>query len=172
MKNFIFSIIVFATLTSFAQTNNNYLIRVCQDSICELGTPSGYINYKGDTIIRMGQYHYCYTDTIKYFGIVLDTSGQCLAINNLGQFLYNIKWYDNGPDYVSEGLFRIQIDGKTGYANTKGEIIIVAKYECTTPFEKGRAKVTYNCDLIDDREHKVMNSESWFYIDTKGNKIE
>ncbi len=172
MKNIIVNIILFFSLSGFSQNSDEFLIRICEDEICELGTPSGYINIKGDTIVPVGRFYYCYTDTIRYFGIVLDTDGTCIAIDKNGNYLYEVKWFDNGPDYLREGLFRIVINGKTGYANEKGEIIIEPQFACTTPFKNGKAKVTYECELVEDGEHKTMKSHSWFYIDKAGNKIE
>lgn len=166
------NIILFASILAFGQTNDDQLIRICEDEFCELGTPSGYVNTRGDTIIQIGRFYYCYTDTITDYGIVLDKNGVCKAIDKSGNYLYDVKWYDNGPDYPSEGLFRIIIDGKTGYANGKGKIIIEPQFACTNPFKNGKAKVTYECDLVDDGEHKIMKSDSWFYIDKTGHKID
>lgn len=150
----------------------NYLTRICEDKICEIGTPCGYINSKGDVIIPIGQFYSCYSDTITDFGIVLDKNSVYKAIDNTGQYLYDVKQYDNGPDAISEGLFRIIINGKTGYANEQGEVIIEPKYACTTPFENGQAKVSNKCDFVDDGEYKIMKSENWFYINKKGEKID
>lgn len=51
--------------------------------------------------------------------------------------------YDNGPDYLSEGLMRIQdSSGKIGYADEKGEIVISPQFAFGYPFKNGHAKVT------------------------------
>ncbi|MCV9386184.1 WG repeat-containing protein [Reichenbachiella ulvae] len=152
-------------------TNDDILYRICEDAICELGTPSGYINSVGDTIIPIGQFYYCYTDTIKNYGIVLDHSGNCKALNNHGEYLYDVKWYDNGPDYLSDGMFRILKDGKIGYANSKGEIAIEPQFKCASQFNEGLAKVSYDCELINGKGHTKMISESWIYINRRGEKI-
>lgn len=172
MRYLLIAVLTLFSLFTFSQNRKNYLFRICEEEICELGTPSGYVNSIGDTIIYFGQYYYCYTDTIKDYGIVLDTNGHYKAIDNQGNYLYDVKWFDNGPDEVSEGLFRIILNGKTGYANEKGQIVIEPQYECTTPFKNGKARVTYKCNLMDSGEHKVMTSDSWFYIDKKGTIIE
>ncbi len=172
MTYLLFNIILFISITGIVQARDDYLIRICEDESCELGTPSGYVNTKGDTIIPIGQFYYCYADTIKNFGFVLDTNRVCKAIDKNGKYLFDVKWYDNGPDYFSDGLFRIIINEKIGYANEKGEVIIEPQFACTTPFENGKAKVTYDCNLVNDGEYKIMESDNWFYIDKKGNKIE
>ena len=149
-----------------------YLIRICPEPPCDFGARSGYINQRGEIIVPMDRYYYCYTDTIKSFGIVLDHQGTCKAIDKSGNVLYQVFWYDNGPDEISEGLFRIIIDGKIGYADEQGEIIIPPRFKCTTPFGNGKAKVAYNCELVAEGEHSGMQSDAWFYIDKKGNKTE
>ena len=41
----------------------------------------GYKNSKGDTIIPIGKYKYCYTDTIKTFGIVMTNKNALIGID-------------------------------------------------------------------------------------------
>lgn len=159
------------SLAGYAQTHEGFLLRICEDEFCEIGTPTGYVNSKGDTIIPVGQYFYCYTDTIKGYGIVLDTNGRCMAIDNEGNYLYEVKWFDNGPDYISDGLFRIIRNGKEGYANEKGEIVIEPRYACTTPFENGKAKVTYECELVESGEYKIMKSMPGFSLTKREIKL-
>ena len=84
----------------------------------------GYMNLQGDTVIAAGKYVMCFTDTIKTFGIVTDKELGIIGINQAGEILFNVFNYDNGPDYISEGLFRIVEDGKIGYANQTGNIMI------------------------------------------------
>ena len=51
--------------------------------------------------------------------------------------------YDNGDDYVSEGLYRI-VDqkGRIGYADETGKTVIRPRFAFGYPFEGGKAKVT------------------------------
>ncbi len=172
MRNLFSILTIFISIASYGYTIDDYLIRICEDKNCEFGTPSGYININGDTIIPINQFYYCFTDTLKDFAIVLDKKKICKAIDKSGNTLYEVKWYDNGPDYISEGLFRIIVEGKTGYANERGEIVIEPQYACTNPFVNGKARVSFECELVDDEEHKIMKSENWFYIDKEGKKIE
>ncbi len=155
-----------------SQEGKDFLVRICETIDCEPGSSCGYVNSKGDTVVPIGQFHSCYTDTIRKFGFVLDTNGVCKAISNTGKYLYNVKWYDNGPDAISEGLFRIVIAGKTGYANESGDIVIAPRYACSTPFKGGKAKVSYHCTLTRDGEYISMESEGWFYIDKMGRPVE
>lgn len=96
----------------------------------------------------------------------MDEDATCYAIDRNENVLCNIFWYDNGPDYVSEGLFRIVVEEKIGYADaTTGEIIIEPQFSCAYPFENGVAKVTYDCTTVQMDEHTIWNSNNWFFID-------
>ena len=147
------------------------LFRVYKGGLYELGVPSGYVNQKGDTVIPIGKYQYCFLDTATTYAIVGDKSG-IYAIDQKESRLYEVYWFDNGPDDVKDGLFRIERNGKIGYANTKGEIVIEPQFDCANPFENGKAKVTFNCELQKVGEHTAMKSDNWFYIDKTGKKIE
>jgi hypothetical protein len=188
MKTILTILILFGLTVScaFGQTNKNEskqysdvtdlhpsdtLIRVYNGDLYELGVPSGYVNQKGDTVIPIGKYQYCFLDTVTTHAIVGDKSG-FYAIGQKGNRLFDVYWFENGPDYLKDGLFRIKRNGKIGYANTKGEIVIEPQFDCANPFENGKAKVTFDCELQKVGEHTVMKSDNWFYIDKKGEKIE
>lgn len=52
-------------------TTNNYLISFSQDGIFSYGSSCGYKNLDGDTIIPIGKYSYCFTDTFRTFAFEL-----------------------------------------------------------------------------------------------------
>jgi hypothetical protein len=147
------------------------LFRIYKGESYELGVPSGYVNQKGDTIIPIGKYQYCFFDTVTTYAIVGDKSG-FYAIDQKENRLYEVYWFDNGPDYLKDGLFRIKRNSKIGYANTKGEIIIEPQFDCANTFENEKAKVTFDCELKKVGEHTEMKSDNWFYIDKTGKRIE
>ena len=131
----------------------------------------GYVNYKRDTIINYGKYSICYTDTFKTTAIVLLPKHGFVAIDQNEKILYNIFPYDNGPDYISDRTYRIIKQGKIGYANQDGKIIIQPQFDCAYPFEKGRAKVSINCKTLKVGEHSQWTSDDWYYIDKNGTQI-
>src|SRR5574344_669952 len=155
------SVIVHLSFQLFAQQeiNNDY--------------DCGYINADGDTIIRIGKYAICYTDTIKEFGIVLKDYSGFIAINSKDSFLCNVFAFDNGPDIISDGFFRITDEnGNIGYADSEGNIAINHQYKCAYPFIDNKAKVSYHCISIKDGEYKSWDSDNWFYINKKGSIIQ
>jgi hypothetical protein len=130
----------------------------------------GYINSKGDTIVPIGKYLLCQDSIIKTIGFVYGNKG-IFCINTQGKELFEVFNYDNGPDIASNGLFRIVKDGKIGYANTKGQIVIQPQFRCAWPFEKGKAQVSYNCNIVQEGEIKLWKEGDWFYIDKTGKRI-
>ena len=138
----------------------------------DLNEEPGYLNYLGDTVIQFGKYTACFTDTFRTFAKVLLPKDGLYAIDKNENKLFEIYWFENGPDYTIDGLYRIKKEGKIGYANDNFEIVIEPQFECAFPFEKGKAKVTYDCELIDEGEHQLMSSNAWLFIDKQGNKLQ
>lgn len=156
---------------SCQKPKDDYLIKVYKGEFDEVGVASGYVNLEGDTVIPVGKYHYCYTDTLREFAVVTEKKGKTIGIDRNENKLFEVFWFDNGPDPVAEGLFRIRKDGKIGYANQKGEVVIAPQYTCAFPFDNGKAKVAYQCETIADGEHARWESQAWMYINQKGNTI-
>ena len=132
---------------------------------------TGYVNLEGDTIIPFSKYQYCYSDTIKEFGIVKNKEGKLIAIDIKQRILFEVFNSENSPDPISEGLFRIKKNEKIGFANELGEVIIPPKYEGALPFKKGKAKVSKSCFLSSNEEKKEIRCKDYFYIDKRGEII-
>ncbi|TSD64125.1 WG repeat-containing protein [Inquilinus sp. KBS0705] len=166
MKWALLSIVLFF---SACQANNSYLLLV-NDTITN---KYGYINTQNDTIIPMGKYVYCYTDTFKHYAIVSKAKMGLVGIDRNERVLYKVFIYDNGPDYVADGYFRIlDSNNNMGYADTTGKIVIKPQFGCELPFEKGSAQVSKECKVVnDDPEHWHWESDNWFYIDKLGKRV-
>lgn len=84
--------------------------------------------------------------------------------------------YDNGDDYVSEGLYRI-VDrkGRIGYADETGKTVIRPRFAFGYPFEGGKAKVTDSGERKEvagsGGEHWYWESDDWYYIDRNGDIV-
>ena len=173
MKTLFFGIILTILISACSSNEDPYLIKFYEGEFDEIGVPSGYLNSKGDTIIPIGKYDYCYTDTIRDFGMVLEPgTGKILCIDAKGTELYEVFKYDNGPDYLESGLFRIVKNGKIGYADQSGKIIIEPTFDCAYPFDGDFARVSDDCETIKDGEHSVWESENWYQITKNGNRVE
>lgn len=172
MTKILFTIMCIVMLVACQQrvttvTNNDFLYRLVDEND---ENSCIYLNQKGDTVIHQNQYAYCFNDTIRHYGCVMTTDNICMAIDKNGREMYQVFWYDNGPDYLSEGLFRMLENGKIGYANEFGKVVILPQFECADSFENGRARVTKKCKLIPEGEYTRRESSEWFYINKQGQK--
>ncbi|WP_297901460.1 WG repeat-containing protein [uncultured Parabacteroides sp.] len=140
-----------------------YLIAHTTEAHLEVGVPVCYLNERGDTIIPYGKYKFCHTDTIRTIGFVYEnkTDARIVCVDTNGRKLFNVFKYDNGADYVEEGLFRITDDnGLIGFADTSGVVIIKPQFKFAFPFKNGKTKVTSSGEF-----------EEWFYINKHGQRL-
>lgn len=160
----------YASVTEVSDTLNLF----CDDKYDSVQL-CGYLNQQGDTLISKYEFQILFSETFLNFAFVYDAQKfgkEIVAINRDKKVVFEAFMYDNGPDYLSEGLFRIKQNGKIGFANEKGEIIIPAIYECAYPFEEGIAKVSMRCETVTDGfEHFGWESKEWFFINQKGQKV-
>ncbi|MDQ1161660.1 hypothetical protein QE422_002028 [Chryseobacterium sp. SORGH_AS 447] len=86
-----------------------------------------------------------------------------------GNFLYRPFAYDNGADYFSEGVRRFIKNGKVGFADRNGKVIIEAKHDFASPFHYGYAAYCDGCDWEKtEDEHKAIIGGTWGVMDFKG----
>lgn len=166
--------IVFLLIISFLiscekyNKHDDYLI-LFTDSTNNL---HGYKNLNEETIIPPGKYEICFTDTFRTYAIVLKPQSGFVAIDRQENILYQVFPFDNGPDYTSDGLFRIIVNNKIGFAETiTGKVIIEPIFKCAWPFENGLAKVSNDCTIKSDGEHTIWLSNNWYYVNKQGNKV-
>lgn len=160
------------TLTNCSDARDEYLYKVIDEEFDQIGVKSGYVDSNGDTVIEMGKYYYCYTDTLRNYAIVMEHGGSLIAIDKDETKLFDVFWYDNGPDYINEGLFRIKKNDKIGYANEEGEIVIVPRFDCASSFENGLAKVSNSCTLKKVGEHEEIEWIDFNLIDKDGRIVQ
>lgn len=125
----------------------------------------GYKNEQGQVVLK-AQFPVAYTDTITDIGFVCESkSNNILCINNLGEPLFLTFKCDNGPDYPSEGLFRIiDSNGLIGYSDLKGNVIIAPIYKFAYPFNGGKAKVASEGYAVQENEYIKWEGNHWYYI--------
>lgn len=154
------------------------LIAVTDEDYLQYGSRVAYVNFNGDTIIPFGHFAYFGTDTLIHFATVLEHTndsvfGRQIAIDRNQNILFDIVMFDNGPESSHDGLLRVLRNGKMGYANRFGQIIIPCIYDYAKWFDNGKAEVTFKAkEYLDMEEHRRVESDEWFKIDKKGNKIE
>lgn len=89
-----------------------------------------------------------------------------------GNFLFHPFWFDNGTDDFSEGLMRFVKNGKIGFADKRGTIVIPAQYDFADSFRYGYTEVCQDCywHKTDD-EHSIVTGGQWWVIDKKGQTV-
>jgi hypothetical protein len=72
----------------------------------------------------------------------------------------NIKFesvlFDNGADYYEEGLARFLENGKVGFHDESGNVVIKAQYDFATPFKDGRSSVCNGCYATYEHEARLV----------------
>ncbi|WP_318845224.1 WG repeat-containing protein [Chryseobacterium sp. JV558] len=90
-----------------------------------------------------------------------------------GKFLYQPFLYDNGADYFSEGVRRLVKNGKVGFADRNGKIIIEAEHDFASPFNYGYAAFCDGCDWEKNNdEHRSIVGGKWGVMNTKGQTVQ
>lgn len=93
-----------------------------------------------------------------------------------GKYLYTVLWFDMGMDYYKEGVRRIIKNGKVGFADKAGSIIVPPQYDWADPYRYGYAQVTMGKmkQHREDDEHWTVRCEGdcqTFYIDKTGKRV-
>ena len=139
---FLVGLMISLKTTGQERTNKGVLILLSDSAT----NTYGYRNESGKIVIPMGRYPVCYTDTFRDYAIVLKPGIGFVGIDRQERVLYSVFIFDNGPDESSDGLFRVRVAGKMGYADAvTGKIAIKPQFACAWPFEHGVAKVALDC---------------------------
>lgn len=129
----------------------------------------GYKDAAGNIKINYGKYPLCFTDTFKTYAIVLRPDIGYIGINKKEEILYKVLPYDNGPDYVEDGYFRIIENLKIGFVDAAtGLVKIPPTYTAAMPFHNKYAPVCPDCIIQKDGEYNLWVGGKWGLIDKKG----
>ena len=167
--------ITFTFRNDAAAKSANRLTAHTTEPHLEVGVPVCYLNERSDTIVPYGKYRYCQTDTITEIGFVYENKpkkSRIVCINDAGKELFYVFKCDNGPDYLKEGLFRMMDEqGRIGFADSSGNVVIHPQFLYATPFANGHAYVTEHGGESNDREHTTWQSDEWKIINRNGNEL-
>jgi hypothetical protein len=102
--------------------------------------------------------------------------GTFMYVNRKGKALITgVPRFENGADFFHDGLVRIVRNGKYGFANIAGKVVIPPVYDGAMYFDKGRAQVCTGCVskcAEPECEHHMFSGGEWTVIDTQGNRVE
>ena len=163
-------LLVFISMNMYAQDNKLYIYYY--PNFEAVDATLGYVDSSGKVIIPAGKYPYLFTDVFDKIAFVLlkDKKG-VYAIDRSEKVLFQVCSFELGPDIISNGLFRIIENGKIGFANMNGKIVIKPNWGFIFPFqENGLAIFCEKGNWIwIDKEHRKFSGGKWGEMDTKGN---
>ena len=165
-------LLVFISMNMYAQDNKLYIYYY--PNFEAVDATLGYVDSSGKVIIPAGKYPYLFTDVFDKIAFVLlkDKKG-VYAIDRSEKVLFQVCSFELGPDIISNGLFRIIENGKIGFANMNGKIVIKTNWGFIFPFqENGLAIFCEKGNWIwIDKEHRKFSGGKWGAMDTKGNIV-
>lgn len=126
--------LVFISMNIYAQDNKLYIYWPDFDKD---ETMCGYVDPNGKIVIPAGKYANIFTSQFDKVAIVkIKGKKEFYAIDRNEKVLFQVYNYDGGPDIISNGLFRIIENGKIGFANMEGEIVIKPRFQFVYPFQE------------------------------------
>lgn len=156
--------LLIVSIQSFGQTSDWYSFHTKKDE-------HGYVDKNGTIKIPPGKYSICYTDTFKTFAVVTYPGKGFVAIDKAEKVLFEVFPFDNGPDPVQDGLFRVIEANFIGFANEAGQIVIRPTFTAVTPFSNGLAAYCDGCRKRSDGEHWSWADGKWGFINKLGVKV-
>ncbi len=161
MKTFLFAVL--------------FLIQVaCSQTWTSFESDKGLFGYKDKSGKITIPAKFTRVETEEFSGpmaFVADSAGVLIAIDRKGSYILTPFFFDNGADYLAEGLFRFVENKKMGYADKDGKKIIPAKFEMVNPFANGMAVFAVGGKMERDGEHTFLKGAKWGYINKIGEII-
>ena len=129
------TLLLFISMNIYAQDDKLYIYYY--PNFEDVDATLGYVDSSGKVVIPTGKYPYIFTAEFDKIAFVLlkDRKG-VYAIDRNEKILFQVCSYEIGPDIVSNGLFRIIENGKIGFANMNGEIVIKPRFQFVYPFQE------------------------------------
>lgn len=103
--------------------------------------------------------------TIESFGrVYVDRTGRVV--------IRDVAFMDNAPDEFHHGLVRIERDGKWGYADPSGRIVVPVKYSCALNYKDQYSDigplVCVGCSVEQQGEYRACLGGKWYVADAQG----
>ena len=132
------------------------------------GMPCGWNDILAQPDKEKKENNFTHSDSSKIHDIVYKEGKGFIAFDRKRNALFEVFPFDNGPDYPSEGVFRILENGKIGYADEMGNVVIKPQFEAALPFSDGMAAFCLGCSNEAAGEHKIWTGGKWGFINHTG----
>lgn len=173
MKTILTYILILTFHTSiFAQSGT--LHKAIDPSITqwEEGDNVGYADANGNMIIPFGKYKFCYSETFDKIAFVGFANREGIyTIDRNENVLFKVYITDNKPDPIKENTFRIENNGKIGFADIYGNVIISPQFDAAWPFQEGFAGVGTGGTQKEKGDCKTYTGGKWKFINKNGQPI-
>lgn len=94
-------------------------------------------------------------------------------VNRGGEIvLRRVLSFDNGAEPFKDGRLRVVVNGKYGFADATGAVVIPATYDGAFAFDNGHAPVCVGCVTEESGEYKEIVGGKWSCIDTSGKSVD
>jgi hypothetical protein len=132
----------------------------------EKGGQWGYQDHQGKVIIAP-RFQVAQEFSSHGIAAVVDDAGWAY-IDKRGNVLIRPFIFDNGPDYFREGLARFTRQGKFGFFDESGKVVIEPQFDFALPFSEGLAAFCDGCKEEADGEHRSVKGGKWGFINRNG----
>ena len=129
----------------------------------------GYVDESGKFVIKPKYISACGFNLKNVTG-VLDKDGWHI-INKDGKKLFKPFIFDNVPDEFVNGFARFVKDGKMGFYNEFGEVVVEAKYDFVDVMKNYIAPVNNGCKFVTELEVTTCEGGKWGLINYQGKVI-
>ena len=169
MKTSLLTIFLLFQLTTIGQTTSKQFLLAFSD--ISSGKELYVFRTTNGQIIIKPRYEFIGTDTLYDIAFVI-FDNKWVVINKYDSIILAPYVFDNGPDYIEEGLFRFEENNKIGFANLLGHKVINASFDFAAPFKNGLA--AFNVGGHEENsnvEHWSWRGGLWGFIDKLGNEV-
>ena len=97
--------------------------------------------------------------------------GDFVYVNRSGKIVvHDVSVMDNGADWFHHGLVRLERQGKFGFADSKGHIVVPIIYEGAGNGPDGPS-VCVGCNVVRVGEYNEFRGGYWFQVDVHGRMV-
>jgi hypothetical protein len=131
----------------------------------------GYKSRNGVVVIKP-KYEMADTRIMRHAAFVVTTDFKIVVINQRDSVIMTPYIFDNGADYVRDGLFRFVENGKIGFADKRFKRVIPAQFDFANYFQGRLAAFNVGGKSVAfDDEHRVWSGGLWGFIDKHGKVV-